>query len=107
MNLEELFEEIFGGEPLRTETVDTTYITDGSFLWIIDTCNTADMGFETAIKVKYKDKTVIDWTIVEEYSDIIAAEMGHRVWCIDVERNHPTYFYDVRLKIICGAEVKE
>ena len=106
MNLEELFEEIFSGQPLRTETVDTSYHTDGDFLWVIDTCKTADMGYETGIKINYKGNPAVDWVIVDEYSDKEAAEMGHRKWLIDVERDHPKYLYDIRCGTIHGVEVK-
>ena len=109
-----IFDEVFNflealasGEPLRKEVIDITEINDGDTLWIIDTCDTADCGYETAIQIVHKGKVVLDWVIVERYPDRDAAILGDNKWCLDIEKNHTTYFYSVQDKCIHGVDIAE
>ena len=108
--MDEIFnflEALASGEPLRVDAIDTTYITNGSTLWLVDTCETSDCGWETAVQIEHKGSPVLDWTVVERYPDKIAAEMGHRIWCSVIEKNHTTYFYSVQDKCIYGVDIVE
>ena len=108
--MDEIFnflEALASGELLRKDTVDTTYLTNGNTLWLIDTCETADCGWETAIQIEYKGSSILDWVVVERYPDKSAAEMGHRIWCDDIEKNQTTYFYSVQDKCIYGVDIVE
>ncbi len=80
----------FGLNPLkwgRGLTIGTTEIND----YTIDTCDTMDCGYETAIK-----KGGGNWIVVEYYADSQKAAKGHKRWCKFCERN-PKYVYSVQL----------
>lgn len=44
--------------------------------YTIDTCDTIDQGYETAIQ-----KNEGNWIIVQRYDNREKAETGHKVWC--------------------------
>ena len=44
--------------------------------YTVDTCDTIDQGYETAIQ-----KNEGDWIIVQRYDNRESAETGHKVWC--------------------------
>lgn len=58
--------------------------------YTIDTCDTLDAGYETAI---WKNGGEI--VIVQRYPDKNAAEKGHAIWCGICELN-PTKIYSVQ-----------
>jgi len=55
----------------------------------IDTCNTTDMGRETAIKKVTGDDC---WVIVERYDNEAQMKKGHKKWCKYCEGNPKTAF---------------
>lgn len=82
-------EALGSGEPIRGEVIGTDKIND----YIIDTCNTADCGYETGIK---KITGTNEWIIVQRYKDAELAKKGHSIWCSMCAGN-PTKAYSVQL----------
>lgn len=81
----------FSLDPLkwgRGLTVGTTEIND----YTIDTCDTMDSGFETAIK-----KGIGNWIVVEYYTSYYEAKKGHERWRKFCERN-PKYVFSVQME---------
>lgn len=59
--------------------------------YTIDTCDTADQGYETAM---WKDNG--DIIIVERYPNKMRAEIGHSKWC-EFAKTNPKFVYSVQL----------
>lgn len=59
--------------------------------YIIDTCNTSDHGWETAVR-----KNEGEWVIVARYADKECAEKGHKIWTAMCAAN-PTKVWSVQL----------
>ena len=59
--------------------------------YTIDTCDTVDQGYETAI---WKDDG--DIIIVERYPNKMRAEIGHSKWC-EFAKTNPKFVYSVQL----------
>lgn len=59
--------------------------------YFVDTCYTADAGYETGIR-----KWGGEWIIVERYSSREEAEEGHKEW-MDYCMTNPTFAYSVQL----------
>ena len=59
--------------------------------YTIDTCDTVDQGYETAM---WKDDG--DIIIVERYPNKMRAEIGHSKWC-EFAKTHPKFVYSVQL----------
>ena len=57
----------------------------------IDTCDTVDQGYETAM---WKDDG--DIIIVERYPNKMRAEIGHSKWC-EFAKTNPKFVYSVQL----------
>jgi hypothetical protein len=64
--------------------------------YIIDTCETSDYGWKTAIR-----KTPLgDWVIVARYPNKEEAQAGHNTWCSFLKLNRPTHAYSVQTEKI-------
>ena len=59
--------------------------------YTIDTCDTVDQGYETAM---WKDDGNI--IIVERYPNKMRAEIGHSKWC-EFAKTNPKFVYSVQL----------
>lgn len=59
--------------------------------YTIDTCDTADQGYETAM---WKDDG--DIIIVERYPNKMRAEIGHSKWC-EFAKTNPKFVHSVQL----------
>lgn len=59
--------------------------------YTIDTCDTVDQGYETAM---WKDDG--DIIIVERYPNKMRAEIGHSKWC-EFAKTDPKFVYSVQL----------
>ena len=59
--------------------------------YTIDTCDTMDQGYETAM---WKDDG--DIIIVERYPNKMRAEIGHSKWC-EFAKTNPKFVYSVQL----------
>ena len=59
--------------------------------YTIDTCDTVDQGYETAM---WKDDG--DIIIVERYPNKMRAEIGHSKWC-EFAKTNPKFVYSVQL----------
>ena len=59
--------------------------------YTIDTCDTIDQGYETAM---WKDDG--DIIIVERYPNKMRAEIGHSKWC-EFAKTNPKFVYSVQL----------
>lgn len=59
--------------------------------YTIDTCDTVDQGYETAIW-----KGDGDIIIVERYPNKMRAEIGHSKWC-EFAKTNPKFVYSVQL----------
>ena len=59
--------------------------------YTIDTCDTVDQGYETAM---WKDDG--DIIIVERYPNKMRAEVGHSKWC-EFAKTNPKFVYSVQL----------
>ena len=59
--------------------------------YTIDTCDTMDQGYETAM---WKDDG--DIIIVERYPNKMRAEVGHSKWC-EFAKTNPKFVYSVQL----------
>ena len=64
---------------------------DGIGDYTIDTCDTVDQGYETAM---WKDDG--DIIIVERYPNKMRAEIGHSKWC-EFAKTNPKFVYSVQL----------
>ena len=59
--------------------------------YTIDTCDTVDQGYETAM---WKDDG--DIIIVERYPNKMRAEIGHSKWC-EFAKTNPKFVYSVQV----------
>lgn len=73
---------IRGDEAGRDEVGDYT----------VDTCDTMDCGFETAIM-----KNDGAWVVVEYYANMEEAKIGHKKWC-EFCKGNPTEVYSVQME---------
>ena len=88
--MDSLFDLMFGimnNDYSKADKVGHDVIGD----YTIDTCDTVDQGYETAI---WKDDG--DIIIVERYPNKIRAEIGHSKWC-EFAKTNPKFVYSVQL----------
>lgn len=88
--MDSLFDLMFGimnNDYSKADKVGNDIIGD----YTIDTCDTMDQGYETAI---WKDDG--DIIIVERYPNKMRAEVGHSKWC-EFAKTNPKFVYSVQL----------
>ena len=88
--MDSLFDLMFGimnNDYSKADKVGRDVIGD----YTIDTCDTVDQGYETAI---WKDDG--DIIIVERYPNKMRAEVGHSKWC-EFAKTNPKFVYSVQL----------
>lgn len=88
--MDSLFDLMFGimnNDYSKADKVGNDVIGD----YTIDTCDTVDQGYETAI---WKDDG--DIIIVERYPNKMRAEIGHSKWC-EFAKTNPKFVYSVQL----------
>ena len=88
--MDSLFDLLFGimnNDYSKADKVGHDVIGD----YTIDTCDTVDQGYETAI---WKDDG--DIIIVERYPNKMRAEVGHSKWC-EFTKTNPKFVYSVQL----------
>ena len=88
--MDSLFDLMFGimnNDYSKADKVGNDVIGD----YTIDTCDTVDQGYETAM---WKDDG--DIIIVERYPNKMRAEVGHSKWC-EFAKTNPKFVYSVQL----------
>ena len=88
--MDSLFNLMFGimnNDYSKADKVGNDIIGD----YTIDTCDTVDQGYETAM---WKDDG--DIIIVERYPNKMRAEIGHSKWC-EFAKTNPKFVYSVQL----------
>ena len=88
--MDSLFDLMFGimnNDYSKADKVGHDVIGD----YTIDTCDTVDQGYETAM---WKDDG--DIIIVERYLNKMRAEIGHSKWC-EFAKTNPKFVYSVQL----------
>ena len=88
--MDSLFDLMFGimnNDYSKADKVGNEVIGD----YTIDTCDTVDQGYETAM---WKDDG--DIIIVERYPNKMRAEVGHAKWC-EFAKTKPKFVYSVQL----------
>lgn len=88
--MDSLFDLMFGimnNDYSKADKVGHDVIGD----YTIDTCDTIDQGYETAM---WKDNG--DIIIVERYPNKMRAEVGHSKWC-EFAKTNPKFVYSVQL----------
>lgn len=88
--MDSLFDLMFGimnNDYSKADKVGNDIIGD----YTIDTCDTVDQGYETAIW-----KGDGDIIIVERYPNKMRAEVGHSKWC-EFAKTNPKFVYSVQL----------
>ena len=88
--MDSLFDWMFGimnNDYSKADKVGRDVIGD----YTIDTCDTVDQGYETAIW-----KGDGDIIIVERYPNKMRAEIGHSKWC-EFAKTNPKFVYSVQL----------
>lgn len=88
--MDSLFDLMFGiinNDYSKADKVGNNIIGD----YTIDTCDTVDQGYETAM---WKDDG--DIIIVERYPNKMRAEIGHSKWC-EFAKTNPKFVYSVQL----------
>ena len=88
--MDSLFDLLFGimnNDYSKADKVGRDVIGD----YTIDTSDTVDQGYETAI---WKDNG--DIIIVERYPNKMRAEIGHSKWC-EFAKTNPKFVYSVQL----------
>ena len=88
--MDSLFDLMFGimnNDYSKADKVGNDVIGD----YTIDTCDTVDQGYETAIW-----KNDGDIIIVERYPNKMRAEVGHSKWC-EFAKTNPKFVYSVQL----------
>ena len=88
--MDSLFDLMFGimnNDYSKADKVGNDIIGD----YTIDTCDTVDQGYETAM---WKDDG--DIIIVERYPNKMRAEVGHSKWC-EFAKTNPKFVYSVQL----------
>ena len=78
-----------GGPAIRGDVVGNDVCGD----YEIDTCDTIDAGYETAVK-----RGPGHWAIVEHYSDAESALAGHKKWLKIIKEDSPTSVYECVLE---------
>lgn len=73
---------------VRGEVAGNTTVGD----YEVDTCDTMDCGFETAIRKKEGD-----WIVVEYYRNMEEAKKGHDKWC-EFCKGNPAKVYSVQIE---------
>ena len=88
--MDSLFDLLFGimnNDYSKADKVGRDVIGD----YTIDTCDTVDQGYETAM---WKDDG--DIISVERYPNKMRAEIGHSKWC-EFAKTNPKFVYSVQL----------
>ena len=88
--MDSLFDLMFGimnNDYSKADKVGNDIIGD----YTIDTCDTMDQGYETAM---WKDDG--DIIIVERYPNKMRAEIGHSKWC-EFAKTNPKFVYSVQI----------
>ena len=88
--MDSLFDLLFGimnNDYSKADKVGNDVIGD----YTIDTSDTVDQGYETAM---WKDNG--DIIIVERYPNKMRAEVGHSKWC-EFAKTNPKFVYSVQL----------
>ena len=88
--MDSLFDLMFGimnNDYSKADKVGNDIIGD----YTIDTCDTVDQGYETAMW-----KGDGDIIIVERYPNKMRAEIGHSKWC-EFAKTNPKFVYSVQL----------
>ena len=88
--MDSLFDLMFGimnNDYSKADKVGHDVIGD----YTIDTCDTVDQGYETAMW-----KGDGDIIIVERYPNKMRAEIGHSKWC-EFAKTNPKFVYSVQL----------
>lgn len=88
--MDSLFDLMFGimnNDYSKADKVGNDIIGD----YTIDTCDTIDQGYETAMW-----KNDGDIIIVERYPNKMRAEVGHSKWC-EFAKTNPKFVYSVQL----------
>lgn len=88
--MDSLFDLMFGimnNDYSKADKVGHDVIGD----YTIDTCDTVDQGYETAMW-----KNDGDIIIVERYPNKMRAEIGHSKWC-EFAKTNPKFVYSVQL----------
>lgn len=88
--MDSLFDLMFGimnNDYSKADKVGNDIIGD----YTIDTCDTVDQGYETAMW-----KNDGDIIIVERYPNKMRAEIGHSKWC-EFAKTNPKFVYSVQL----------
>ena len=88
--MDSLFDLMFGimnNDYSKADKVGNDVIGD----YTIDTCDTVDQGYETAMW-----KGDGDIIIVERYPNKMRAEVGHSKWC-EFAKTNPKFVYSVQL----------
>ena len=88
--MDSLFDLMFGimnNDYSKADKVGNDVIGD----YTIDTCDTVDQGYETAM---WKDNG--DIIIVERYPNKMRAEVGHSKWC-EFAKTNPKFVYSVQV----------
>ena len=88
--MDSLFDLMFGimnNDYSKADKVGNDIIGD----YTIDTCDTVDQGYETAM---WKDDG--DIIIVERYPNKMRAEIGHSKWC-EFAKTNSKFVYSVQL----------
>lgn len=88
--MDSLFDLMFGimnNDYSKADKVGNDIIGD----YTIDTCDTVDQGYETAM---WKDDG--DIIIVERYPNKMRAEIGHSKWC-EFAKTNPKFVYSAQL----------
>ena len=88
--MDSLFDLLFGimnNDYSKADKVGNDIIGD----YTIDTCDTIDQGYETAMW-----KGDGDIIIVERYPNKMRAEIGHSKWC-EFAKTNPKFVYSVQL----------
>ena len=88
--MDSLFDLMFGimnNDYSKADKVGNDVIGD----YTIDTCDTMDQGYETAM---WKDDG--DIIIVERYPNKMRAEIGHSKWC-EFAKTNPKFVYSIQV----------
>ena len=88
--MDSLFDLMFGimnNDYSKADKVGNDIIGD----YTIDTCDTVDQGYETAMW-----KNDGDIIIVERYPNKMRAEIGHSKWC-EFAKTNPKFVYSAQL----------
>lgn len=96
-----------GGTVVIEIGYDEVTVPDGTVV-IIDTCDTADCGFETAIRIRGADGGILHgWIIVERYETAELAKIGHDKYITELKSDSlkNIYYYDIVIHDIVMLKV--